>query len=118
MKYIILFFSAIILFVIIAPIGFVFALLPKQNWKHKSQKYLHSIAYTIDQSGNVIAANLFNALLIKSDVVGFGDPDETISSCIGRHKLAKNLTIIGKFLDFILDLIDPGHTVKLIEKQE
>ena len=116
MKYLILFFTAIFLFVILAPISFVFALLPKKQWKEKSGKYLMSIAYTIDQSGNVIAANLFNALLIKNDLDGFGDPDETISSCIGRHKLKKNLTIAGKILDHFLDLIDPGHSIKWIEK--
>jgi 8-oxo-dGTP diphosphatase len=50
---------------------------------------------------------------VKGDY--FGNPDETISSAIGRAKLSNKLTFVGKALDFFLNLIDKNHSIKSIE---
>jgi hypothetical protein len=66
-------------------------------------RYIFNILIAIDQ--------LFNAIL-------FGDPDETISSRIGKKIRAgtknKFLIVVAK----ILDWIDPNHVIKTIEDDE
>ena len=52
-----------------------------------------------------------------------GDPDETISSTIGKVKLRHNGRIpwthpIAKILDKVLDFVDPSHSVNSIEYDE
>ena len=115
MESIILFVVAVVLFSIVAPLGFLFALLSfgKGYWK-KLQKYLYSIAITIDQSGNVIGAPLFNWALRKEEGHPFGNEDETISSAVGRNKQMGTLTITGMILDWILNKIDPNHSIDAI----
>lgn len=49
-----------------------------------------------------------------------GDPDETVSSRLGRIKRAHHGKIprcrpIARVTDFLLDKIDPGHSVNSIE---
>lgn len=70
----------------------------------------------MDQLGNVVCATLFNLVLIKTGTSKFGDPDETISSVIGKAKLSNRLTFVGNALDFFLNLIDKNHSIKSIEK--
>lgn len=62
---------------------------------------------------NVLTAidQLFNALF-------FGDPDETISSRLGKMKKLGHLNVFGRLIDWFLDLLDPGHTTKAIEEDE
>ena len=48
----------------------------------------------------------------------FGDPDETISSCLGRNYLMFNLTWAGKAMFVILDKLDPNHCIDAIEDKE
>ena len=71
-------------------------------------------------------APLFNLVLIKHKRIWqfeslllvsyeFGNPDETISSVLGRNKLKNNLTYIGKTLAKILNLIEKDHVEKAIE---
>ena len=69
---------------------------------------------SIDQLGNVVCGKLFDLTLVKKHY--FGDEDETISSAMGRAKLEGNLTILGKSLDWFLNLLDPNHSIKSIEK--
>ena len=64
--------------------------------------------------GNVVCGKLFDLVLVKGHY--FGDEDETISSAMGRAKLDNNLTILGKSLDWLLNLIDENHTIKNIER--
>ena len=78
-------------------------------------KLMRSLAVAIDQIGNVVCATLFNLTLIERDAEDkFGHEAETISSVLGKNKLANKLTRLGKALDWILDKIDPNHSVKWI----
>ena len=71
-------------------------------------KYLLNFLISIDQLGNTICG---------------GDPDETISSRLGKLKVRHGGTIpwwrpISKLVDWGLDQIDPGHSVDAIEPDE
>jgi len=105
---------ATIVSIIIFPIGFVFAMFYSGR-----RKYFYNIARAIDQLGNVVCGRLFNSTLIKYySIYKFGNEDETISSVIGKNKLANSLTFIGRLLYYFLELIDKNHSIKAIENDE
>lgn len=71
-------------------------------------KYLLNILISIDQFGNTLLG---------------GDPDETISSRLGKLKIRHGGTIswyrpLSKFVDWGLDKIDPNHSIDAIETDE
>lgn len=106
--------AAILISMILFPIGFITSM-----FYPKREKYLYSIARGIDQLGNVVCGRLFNLTLITSHSIHkFGNEDETISSVIGKNKLANTLTLSGHLLDKLLDAIDKNHSIKAIEADE
>jgi 8-oxo-dGTP diphosphatase len=105
---------AFVLGTVLIPGAFVFAIFKPQRQANFSLMFFE-LARGIDQTGNAVCFLLFNAALIKDDNLHpFGDVDETVSSVLGRNKQLNNLTWTGRFLDLILDLIDPGHSIKSI----
>ena len=71
-------------------------------------KWLLNILISIDQLGNTITG---------------GDPDETISSRLGKMKVKHGGRIpwyrpLSKVVDWGLDKIDPGHSIDAIEADE
>lgn len=105
---------AILLSIILFPIGFIIAI-----FYPKREKYLFNIALSIDQLGNVVCGQLFNLTLIhRYSVHKFGKEDETISSVIGKNKKANTLTVAGRLLDMLLDIIDRNHSIDAIEEDE
>ncbi len=110
----ILLIIAILLAIILFPIGFIVAM-----FYPKREKYLFNIALGIDQLGNIICSKLFNLTLIyPSSIYKFGNEDETISSVIGKNKKTNTLTFAGRLLDWLLDIIDKNHSIKAIEEDE
>jgi len=104
---------AILLAIILFPIGFIFSMFyPKRG------KYMYKIALGIDQLGNVICARLFNFFLIDINGHRFGNEDETISSVLGKNKKTNTLTLFGIVLDMVLERIDKNHNIKSIEEDE
>jgi 8-oxo-dGTP diphosphatase len=104
---------AILLAVILFPIGFIFSMFyPKRG------KYMYKIALGIDQLGNVVCARLFNFFLIDIEGHQFGNEDETISSVLGKNKKTNTLTLFGIALDMLLELIDKNHNIEAIEEDE
>jgi hypothetical protein len=72
------------------------------------KKYLINLLIGIDQLGNALTG---------------GDPDETISSRIGKIKRHHNGVVpwrrpLTKIIDFALDKIDPNHSIDAIEEDE
>lgn len=112
---IILTFIAVILTIIIAPIALFYEIITLIRFS-KVSDYFFNIALSIDQLGNVICQGLFNDLLIKKDGFKFGNPDETISSVLGRNYQTNNLKFIGKSIRWTLDKIEKDHCVKSINK--
>ena len=71
-------------------------------------KYLLNVLISVDQLGNTICG---------------GDPDETISSRLGKLKLKNGGVIpwrypLAKIIDCGLDKIDPNHSLDAIEEDE
>lgn len=71
-------------------------------------KYLLNILIALDQFGNTLAG---------------GDPDETISSRLGKLKVRYGGTIpwkrpLAKVIDWGLEKIDPNHSIDAIEEDE
>ena len=116
----ILFLVSIFLAGIIYPIAFLYSVvltLIKSGW-HSLDEYLFRCALATDQHANSFLAKLFNDIMIKTGGHKFGNPDETISSVLGKNKLMGKLSYFGKVLDFILHLLDNNHSIKSIEEDE
>ena len=69
----------------------------------KVGKYIFNILVAIDQLANTILA---------------GDPDETISSRVGKRVEAGTATLPERYLATILDWLDPNHVIDAIERDE
>lgn len=89
----------------------------KRDWRNMKLRFFRA-AYSIDQFGNVIASELFNDVLIKKGGYKFGNPDETISSVMGKNYRDNTLTSAGKVLRVVLDTIDENHCLNSIESDE
>ena len=75
-------------------------------------------AVAIDQMGNVLGAPFFNDTFIKKGGYNFGNPDETISSVIGKNYRDNTLTWVGSIFRWLLDTIDTNHSLNSIEEDE
>ena len=111
---------ATILSIIIIPLALLYALF--YTWKSRNnvlefiENILLKYSIGLDQIGNSTCYIFLNNVIIKDDTIySFGNIDETISSVIGKNKLQGNLTICGRILDYILNLIDNNHSIKSIE---
>ena len=116
----ILFIVSTFLAGVIYPIAFLYSIgltLLKSGYKTLDD-YLFNCAYATDQHANVFLAKLFNDIMIKKGGHKFGNPDETISSVLGKNKLMGKLSLFGKCLDYILHLLDNNHSIKSIEHDE
>lgn len=116
----ILFIISNVLACLIYPIGFIYSIgltLLKSGYKTLDD-YLFNCALATDQHANVFLAKLFNDVMIKKGGHKFGNPDETISSVLGKNKLMGKLSLFGKCLDYILHLLDNNHSIKSIEHDE
>jgi hypothetical protein len=113
----ILFLLALILFLLTTPIGLLYSIIYRLEWKSWKAlgEYLLEVAISIDQSGNVIMQDLLNGLFILRGGYKFGNRDETISSVIGKNKSANTLAPLGKLLATVLDGIDSGHSLNSID---
>ncbi len=113
-----LFLIALILLVLTAPFGFVYALLRQLLFeKAKSLSlFFIELALVLDEAGNVVMQHLLNdTLLIKNKhTYFFGNKKETISSVIGKNELTGTLTSLGKALNAFLNLVDQGHSLNSI----
>lgn len=82
-------------------------------------KYYLDMAISNDQNGNVVGQYVFNLVLITKDSNAlFGNPDETISSVLGKNKKANTLTWLGCKIADILDRIEKNHVEKAIDLTE
>lgn len=111
-----LFLVAICVFILLAPLGVIYVLLFKRKQLHS---YWWDSAITTNQAGNVINGPLFNLLLItRNSVHKFGNPDEMVSSVLGKNKREKTLTWTGMFFAWVLNRIDKNHVERAIEHDE
>ena len=71
-------------------------------------------ARAIDIFANVNGAEFFNAIFIIEGGYKFGNPQETISSVIGKNQRDKTLSLAGNILRWMLDRISQGHCLNSI----
>lgn len=113
-----LFIVSLLLKRFLEPFMYIFSsivALTKGEWN----QYNTNLAIAIDQYGNGLSKYLFNAVLIKkTSVHKFGNIDETISSVIGKNKVAGTLSWMGNVVDIVLDSLDPNHSIKSIDNTE
>lgn len=118
---VLLFILSFILVVLLAPIGLAITTAKSCFFldMHFLFDYYRDLAISLDQFGNVAMKGLFNEVLIKSYSKNkFGNPDETISSVLGKNKVGDTLTDLGRALDWLLNEIDEDHSIKSIEEDE
>lgn len=82
--------------------------------------YMVKVAFSLDQTINVVFEALWQYVFVKKDIrTGkrpeyFGNPDETISSALGRLYLSQYRTRFCVIIVKALSLIDKDHAVKSI----
>jgi len=114
-----LFIIALLLVMIFFPIGVLFTIVKSFILLDFSfiSDYFRRLAISLDQFGNVSLGGLLNTLFIDGwSIHKFGDPDETISSVLGKNKKAETLKYLGKKLDCLLDKLDKNHSLNSIER--
>ena len=103
---------AIALGIVFFPLGLAFSLISSilsglgRAWDGLA-KYFLAISISVDQLGNVVCSDLFNALLIKKEAHKFGNPDHTISYILSIN--GGKLTWMGRMLINIIEILDPDH---------
>ena len=75
----------------------------------KSKSYFRDTALNLDKFGNREFRALFNKALRKKEGVAFGDPEETISSVLGKNEEKGTLTMIGSIVATVLNNLDKNH---------
>jgi hypothetical protein len=117
-KSFLLFCIAMILFLITAPFGFLYAVIRQTFAKsvNSLSVYFLELALALDNAGNVLMQHVLNdALLIKNDKTYlFGNKMETISSVIGKNLLSHTLSPAGQLLNGFLHRIDKDHSLNSI----
>lgn len=113
----ILFIIAILLGVVLLPVGLLYSVLYRLLFKTRSTSsvsdYFYTCALAVDQLGNVFCSDLFNSTLIYITAsVPFGDADQTISAVLGYAQHENALTSTGELVANLLDFIDPDHCKK------
>lgn len=78
--------------------------------------YFRSTAVNIDKFGNREFRTLWNKALRTDDGYKFGNPEETISSALGKNERDGTLSRTGKALTCILNLLDKNHGLKSIKE--
>jgi len=110
----ILFIIASILKTLFSLLGYIFGFF-YSIFKGEFSKYHLNLAIAKDQYGNALCQYIFNCLLITKQGYKFGNIDETISSVIGKNKMSKTLSPLGRLLDYLLNLFEKDHSTKSID---
>jgi hypothetical protein len=114
---ILLLFVSIILFVLTVPLGIIYGFFYKlfTGSINGLGAFSLKIAISIDQLGNVTMQYLLNHVMIVAGGYKFGNRDETISSVIGKNIERNTLSKVGRLFNFVLDIIDAGHSLNSID---
>jgi len=119
---IILFIVAVILVTILTALSFVFTpiyYLVTFKWKtgiKEFDRWFYKMALSLDQFGALACSKLLKVTLTKGENAHpFTDEDDTASYVIGRNKYRGTLTRFGRWIDYILNILDKEHTDKAIK---
>ena len=108
-KSFLLFCIAMLLFLITAPVGFLYAVMRQTFAKsvNSLSVYFLELALALDNAGNVLMQHVLNDLLLikNQKTYLFGNKMETISSVIGKNLLSHTLSKTGLALNAFLHWI-------------
>ena len=104
--------TAIVLAVILFPIGWIYSLLTARLSIKKLRYYFLTIAISIDQLGCVILGPLLNNIFVIEGGRLYGNEDNTISEILGHNKYTGHNTKLATILAKLLNKIDPDHVEK------
>ena len=112
MKNLLLLITAIIGFIIFAPVGIIYSLFKSPlQFPKKISKIFLLLAELIDKMGNVVCADALNDLALD-DMTKYGDSDDTISFITAvkwvQGYQGPTIEWLGKFLD----KVDKEHLAK------
>lgn len=105
--------SGILLYILSLPL-MIYTLFRAGSLKAINE-YFYQMAISADQFGNTIGAYLFNDLFIAYGGYKFGNPDDTISSVMGRNYVEETLTKPGKGFRVLIDkMFGKNHCINAI----
>ena len=125
--------TAIILFIVMFIVSFFWSIIDLIRFKKTLfwrgiafgfNYLLYTIALTLDRSGAVIGARLWNAIfLTKESDLKFGTTNEkdepySISYVLGANYVDETLTGFGFWFKEFLDLFERNHVLKTIENNK
>ena len=80
--------------------------------------YWHYMKHLTSQGGGVLHSASINLLCFKKGGWKAGSPDESVSSCFGKNYELGKLTLFGKAWYWVMDKMDPNHSLDAIEDDE
>ena len=80
--------------------------------------YHKHLAVDIDRFGGSAFKSLWNAIMITPTGYKFGKINETMSSVFGKNKALGTLTSLGKFVAWVLNLIEKDHVEIAAQKHK
>lgn len=104
----------IIAYILLLPLTIINFFVVLFTSKDHAKGYFRSTAVNIDKFGNREFRALWNLTLKKPEGYKFGNPEETISSALGKNERDGTLSTAGKVLTWILNFIDKNHSLKSI----
>lgn len=99
---------ALLLFTVVyllSGIGDLFIDIKDRKWFKTTSKRKFSKAFKVDVFGNWLFKDFWNAVFSKGGY-SFGVWGETLSSCFGKKRQEKSLSILGYTISIIIDVID------------
>lgn len=97
------------------PIGIVYSVFTRGL--HGLRDIAKDFAIAWDRLGGAVCKHLFNDWLVKSNGYRFGNGEDTISYVLGINKRDNTLTILGKGVANLINLLDPNHVEKAVRNK-
>lgn len=104
----------IVAYVLLLPLTIINYFVVLITSKDHAKGYFRSTAVNIDKFGNREFRTLWNKTLKTPEGYEFGNPEETISSALGKNERDGTLSKAGKVLTWILNSLDENHGLKSI----
>ena len=106
----------VLAWLLIPPLSIINYFVVRNTAEDKGEGYFFSSALSLDKWGNREFRAMLNRYLITKQGYKFGNPNETISSVLGKNLGTGTLTKHGIKLVKLLDILDKNHVQKSIEK--
>lgn len=108
----ILYFTALILWIILTPINWLIV-----TYKEGlSNAYFKQTAIDLDKFGNRNFRTFLNTTMRTRGGYAFGNVNETVSSALGKNQRDGTLSGFGAFICSVLDWLDEDHCKKSISE--